>query len=54
MSGSQVERLIKFVYPKVLWPLISRDYVSKVRANVNKFLDYCISELPLQGTVLDI
>ena len=54
MSGRQVERLIKLVYRKVLLPLISRDYVPKVRENVNKFLDYCISELPLQGTVLDI
>lgn len=54
MKGGQVKRLARFACRKVLYPFISRDYVPEVRANVNKFLDYCISELPLQGTVLDI
>ncbi len=31
-----------------------RDYVSKVRRNINKFLYHCISELQLQSPVLDI
>ncbi len=49
-----VKKVLEFVYRNSLQPIIHRDNVPKVRRNVNKFLAYCLSELPLTGPVLDI
>ncbi len=49
-----IKSFLVIVYNTILEPLMRRDYVPEVRNNVNRFLKHCLSELPLEGPVLDI